>query len=136
MPRPALNRDQQHALSVLASHVGWVDVGSMPHPRPDPYRTLVRYGYAEGNGHGKFRLTDDGRERFEAPEARVRVHPKAGARRKPKRHQPEVGDAVAQRHQYGSSERILRRNRKTWTRLGNKRRRALDKRSAQEGRIG
>ena len=37
------------------------------------------------------------------------------------------GRAVFGRHFYGSTEKILRRNRKTWTRLGNKRRRRLDK---------
>lgn len=35
-----------------------------------------------------------------------------------------------QRHSFGSTEKILRRNRKTWTRLGNKRRRATDKEAA------
>ena len=129
MPRPALTRDLRDAMRQLANHGGWFE--PRHRPRPDPYRILVSYGYAECSGHGRYRLTDDGRERFEAPEpaglAARRVHPKAGARRKPKRRQRELGDAVAQRHQYGSSEKILRRNRKTWTRLGNKRRRAVDK---------
>jgi hypothetical protein len=35
-----------------------------------------------------------------------------------------------QRHSFGSTEKIRRRNRKTWTRLGNKRRRAADKETA------
>jgi hypothetical protein len=35
--------------------------------------------------------------------------------------------AVMPRHTFGSSEKILRRNRKTWTRLGNKRRRRHDR---------
>lgn len=39
---------------------------------------------------------------------------------------------MVQRHQFGSTEKILRRNRKTWTRLGNKRRRAVDKKAAKE----
>lgn len=34
---------------------------------------------------------------------------------------------VLERHSWGSTEKILRRNRKTWTRLGNKRRRQADK---------
>lgn len=37
-----------------------------------------------------------------------------------------VGGAVVSRHTFGSTERILRRNRKTWTRLGNKRRNDRD----------
>lgn len=44
-----------------------------------------------------------------------------------------VDDAVKMRHTYGSTEKILRRNRKVWTRLGNKRRRAADKGSIEEG---
>lgn len=40
---------------------------------------------------------------------------------------PAVGNAVHMRHIYGSTEKILRRNRKTWTRLANKRRRQVDK---------
>jgi hypothetical protein len=129
MPRPALTHDLWDAMRELANHRGWFE--PRYRTRPDPYRILVSYGYAERDGHGKFRLTDDGREHFEsagpAGSAARRIHPKAGARRKPKRRQLELGDAVAQRHQYGSSEKILRRNRKTWTRLGNKRRRAVDK---------
>jgi hypothetical protein len=39
----------------------------------------------------------------------------------------DAGGAVRHRHHHGSTERILRRNRKTWTRLGNKRRRRLDR---------
>ena len=38
-----------------------------------------------------------------------------------------IQSAVMKRHVYGSTEKILRRNRKTWTRLANKRRRAEDK---------
>ena len=34
--------------------------------------------------------------------------------------------AISARHTFGSTEKILRRNRKTWTRLVNKRRRAID----------
>lgn len=43
----------------------------------------------------------------------------------------EIGDAVGARHMFGSTEKILRRNRKTWTRLAAKRRRALDKTAAR-----
>ena len=39
---------------------------------------------------------------------------------------------VRSRHTYGHTEKILRRNRKTWTRLLNKRRRALDKKKIEE----
>lgn len=45
---------------------------------------------------------------------------------------PEVREAVQKRHTYGSTEKILRRNRKTWTRLANKRRRALDKEAVEK----
>ena len=41
-----------------------------------------------------------------------------------------VGDAVSMRHWFGSTEKILRRNRKTWTRLANKRRRRIGKTAA------
>ena len=34
---------------------------------------------------------------------------------------------VDKRHLFGSTEKILRRNRKTWVRIGNKRRRRADK---------
>lgn len=40
---------------------------------------------------------------------------------------PEIKEAVVKRHTFGSTEKIRRRNRKTWTRLANKRRRRLDK---------
>lgn len=46
---------------------------------------------------------------------------------------PEVGDVRSKRGNFGRTEKIRRRNRKTWTRLGNKRRRRLDKRRAEEG---
>jgi hypothetical protein len=36
-------------------------------------------------------------------------------------------DSVQKRHNFGHTEKIRRRNRKTWTRLTNKRRRAVDK---------
>lgn len=45
---------------------------------------------------------------------------------------PEIRAAIAARHLQGSTEKILRRNRRTWVRLGNKRRRAIDKRAVQE----
>jgi hypothetical protein len=38
-----------------------------------------------------------------------------------------AADVVKKRHMFGRTEKILRRNRKTWTRLGNKRRRRTDK---------
>ena len=47
---------------------------------------------------------------------------------------PKVGSqpkaiqkAIWKRHAFGSTEKILRRNRRIWVRLGNKRRRAADK---------
>jgi hypothetical protein len=51
-----------------------------------------------------------------------------GSKRKPKVRSKSVGvaDAVRKRQTFGSTEKILRRNRKTWTRLANKRRRAED----------
>lgn len=48
---------------------------------------------------------------------------------------PRVRDAVTSRHTFGSTEKILRRNRKTWTRLGNKRRRALDAKEVTGGKV-
>ena len=39
----------------------------------------------------------------------------------------EIDAAVSARHAFGHTEKIRRRNRKTWTRLANKRRRVLDK---------
>jgi hypothetical protein len=42
---------------------------------------------------------------------------------------PEIKEAVVKRHTFGRTEKIRRRNRKTWTRLANKRRRRLDKKS-------
>lgn len=44
---------------------------------------------------------------------------------------PEVQAAVLARHTFGSTEKILRRNRKTWTRLVNKRRRAIGKEAVE-----
>lgn len=45
---------------------------------------------------------------------------------------PEVGAVRTKRANFGRTEKIRRRNRKTWTRLGAKRRRRLDKRVAKE----
>ena len=45
--------------------------------------------------------------------------------------QHDVFCAVMQRRHWGSTEKILRRNRKTWTRLGNKRRRRADKEASE-----
>lgn len=41
----------------------------------------------------------------------------------------EIDSAVSSRHSFGSTEKIRRRNRKTWTRLAAKRRRELDKKA-------
>jgi len=129
--RPALTASQLAALRELESHDGWYDCGFSPAGR-HPYRDLVKLGYAEGDGHGKYRITDDGREHTGARPGRA--HPKAGARRRPRKKTEtrEIRSAVVQRHQFGSTEKILRRNRKTWTRLGNKRRRAVDKKTEKE----
>ena len=48
----------------------------------------------------------------------------------------KLADPVQKRHTYGHTEKILRRNRKTWTRLLNKRRRALDKAKIEESDHG
>lgn len=40
---------------------------------------------------------------------------------------PSILDTVLKRRTWGSTEKILRRNRKTWTRLSAKRRRKIDK---------
>lgn len=40
--------------------------------------------------------------------------------------------AIRQRHAWGSTEKILRRNRRGWVRLGNKRRRQGDRRTIDE----
>jgi hypothetical protein len=45
---------------------------------------------------------------------------------------PAVKSAVLDRHSWGSTEKILRRNRKLWTRLVNRRRRALGKEAIVE----
>lgn len=45
-----------------------------------------------------------------------------------------VDDAIHKRHSWGRTERIRRRNRRTFVRLGNKRRRADGKRSIREER--
>ena len=45
---------------------------------------------------------------------------------------PEVGAVRSKRGNFGRTEKIRRRNRKTWTRLGSKRRRRLDKSAASE----
>jgi hypothetical protein len=49
------------------------------------------------------------------------------ARRRVRKRADTIGLAVACRHVRGSTEKILRRNRKLWVRLGNKRRRQHDK---------
>jgi len=45
---------------------------------------------------------------------------------------PEVGAVRSKRGNFGRTEKIRRRNRKIWTRLGNKRRRRLDKKATDE----
>ena len=45
---------------------------------------------------------------------------------------PEIGESINSRHRYGRTEKILRRCRKIWTRLTNKRRRNLDKKVVEE----
>ena len=46
---------------------------------------------------------------------------------KSKGESPAIRSAMENRHGWGHTEKILRRNRKLWTRLVNRRRRALDK---------
>lgn len=46
---------------------------------------------------------------------------------------PEIREAMFARHMWGSTEKILRRNRKLWVRLANKRRRVLDKLAVDDG---
>jgi len=58
------------------------------------------------------------------------THPEKGRRIPEGRAEsPEIKKAVVKRHTFGRTEKIRRRNRKTWTRLANKRRRRLDKES-------
>jgi len=45
---------------------------------------------------------------------------------------PGVSDAIEKRHRYGRTEKIRRRNRKIWTRLGNKRRRRADAEASKQ----
>ena len=45
---------------------------------------------------------------------------------------PGIKDAIIKRHTFGRTEKILRRNRKIWTRLAAKRRRANDKKKIDE----
>lgn len=45
---------------------------------------------------------------------------------------PGMRDCITSRHGFGSTEKILRRNRKTWTRLLNKLRRRHDKQQIEE----
>ena len=61
--------------------------------------------------------------------------PEKGARTKFNKGKPETKDmgfTKNKRHHFGSTEKILRRNRKIWTRLLNKQRRALDKKATKE----
>jgi hypothetical protein len=44
---------------------------------------------------------------------------------------PGIKEAHQKRHTYGHTEKILRRNRKLWTRLAAKRRRRLDKQAVE-----
>jgi hypothetical protein len=67
--------------------------------------------------------------------SRTAKHGKAGARRRPelRPRTPDQSGALCQRRQYGSTEKILRRNRKLWTRLYAKIGRRHDKQVVQEG---
>jgi hypothetical protein len=61
---------------------------------------------------------------------------KPGKRQRlPVKHRPETpqeGEIITKRHTYGSTEKILRRCRKIWTRLLNKLRRRHDKEAILE----
>lgn len=57
---------------------------------------------------------------------RVRLRPESS----------KMSDAISSRHTFGSTEKILRRNRKTWTRLLAKRRRAHGQRMIREHLLG
>jgi hypothetical protein len=59
---------------------------------------------------------------------------KAGARRRPslQPRDPRQSNVISDRRSYGSTEKILRRNRKLWTRLFAKVGRRLDKEATQE----
>jgi len=59
--RPMLTAKQLDLLHELARHDGWHDVRG----RGADFKPLVALGYAEGDGHGKYKATDDGRERAE-----------------------------------------------------------------------
>ena len=57
MRPPTLTSAQIMALTLLQAYQGrWVE----PVTTRKPYRELVGHGLAEGDGHGKFRATDDG----------------------------------------------------------------------------
>ncbi len=45
---------------------------------------------------------------------------------------PAIKNAIHKRHTFGSTEKILRRNRKIWTRLAAKIRRRLDQKAIEE----
>jgi hypothetical protein len=68
----------------------------------------------------------------------TRANPMSRSKNKKRQRMPSLGkedpavSAVQKRHTFGRTEKILRRNRKTWTRLGNKRRRQADKTAASE----
>ena len=47
-----------------------------------------------------------------------------------------IMDAHIKSHTFGSTEKILRRNRKIWDRLANKRRRGLDKKVVEDADYG
>jgi hypothetical protein len=50
----------------------------------------------------------------------------------PSNEDAKLSETVSSRHSYGRTEKILRRNRKIWTRLLNKRRRVVDKAKVDE----
>lgn len=57
---------------------------------------------------------------------------KRGFRHVESNEDPAIKSAIYKRHAFGSTEKILRRNRKIWTRLAAKIRRRLDQKAAKE----
>jgi phosphotransacetylase len=58
---------------------------------------------------------------------------KGGRIKFPQNEDKRINNAIRDRNTYGSTEKILRRNRKIWTRLVNKIRRRIDKNQIEEG---
>lgn len=57
---------------------------------------------------------------------------KRGFRHVDSNEDPAIKASIVKRHTFGSTEKILRRNRKIWTRLTAKIRRHLDQKAIQE----